>query len=1328
MKLRFSYCGHKTGAGFRRHGLAALACCLLLFGSDSAVLAVDAQAERPKIRIGVEDNTPPLSFLDEHGTPDGFSAAMLREIAKGGKVQFEIVAASWTTLLRRFQQGQLDALANVAITADRRATMDFSVPHASFHALAITRRGAEPIRSTRDFAGKSIAVGAGTLLYLIATENAGWGARLVQFPSREAVFNAVRKGECDFALNLRPSRNPTAGGAGLQVDFVEDLNVEFRVAVHRGDAATLERINDGLAQIIESADFDRIYSEWIAPVEPRPIRLADLRPYLWQIILVPTLILTAFLWQHKVSVERKQTAEKLRQMESAQRALIDSVPESLALLASDGTVEVANQELARRYNKTIQEITGANVFDLVPEDLAARRRAFARQVIESSKPVTFVEERFGKDIENRIFPVKNPDDEVMHFAVFGRDITEQKRAERLLREQSSARRLIDIVNFLPDATFVIDQHGKVIAWNRAIEALTGVPAKDMLGQGDYAYAEPFYGLRRPMLIDLVLKPREDIEKLYAHIEHKDGVWLADNLVPAVRGRSLYLSATATPLYDTKGQITGAIESIRDNTERRQMEQDLVAAKEVAEEATRAKSEFLARMSHEIRTPMNAIIGMSHLALRTELTAKQEDYVSKILASARSLLGIINDILDFSKIEASRLDLESVDFNLDDVLESVANQTAMYASEKGLEFLFSVAPDVPLGLIGDPLRLGQVLLNLTSNAIKFTADGEIVITAESLGIEGKQALLRFGVRDTGIGLTPEQASKLFQPFSQADSSTTRRYGGTGLGLTICRRLTEMMGGEIGVESEVGRGSRFWFTARFGLQPQSEREARVAPQDLRALRVLVVDDSETSRQILRVEVEHFNWEVTTASSGQEAIQLVEQTRLEGVRPFDLILMDWKMPGMDGIEAAKHIKRQLTLPRPPAIIMVTSYGREEVAQQAQDAGLDGMLVKPVSPSVLLDAVMEAFGKPVEKRSRAAMKSARYPVGFEAVRGARLLLVEDNEINRQVATEILEQEGFWVSAANDGRAAIDAVCGSGAPTFDLVLMDLQMPEMDGYASTREIRKRGHRALPIVAMTADAMSGVAERCREAGMNDFVTKPIDPQKLFAALARWISPGSRPLKTAVGAGGTEPALPDLPGIDVTNGLARMGSNRAAYRKLLLKFARNHANFGTEIRAALQQGKRDDAVRIAHTLKGVSGNIGAAALHRAAFALETALKQQSPEQEALLADCERVLEQVVRAIAAVEPTPSVAAGETGKPVDLAAVAQRVDRLRGLLRDDDMEAADVVAELRTLTTGTDLAPIFQVVEEALEKYDFEAALAGLARVDLGSGEFERKNGHGR
>jgi CheY-like chemotaxis protein/HPt (histidine-containing phosphotransfer) domain-containing protein len=657
------------------------------------------------------------------------------------------------------------------------------------------------------------------------------------------------------------------------------------------------------------------------------------------------------------------------------------------------------------------------------------------------------------------------------------------------------------------------------------------------------------------------------------------------------------------LHERESSLLATLEA------KRRQDEDLVLALERANAANLAKSNFLANMSHEIRTPMNAILGMTHLALQTELTDQQRRYLQRANAAANGLLGILNDILDFSKIEAGRLEMDAREFLLEEVFEQVTHLVGTKLKEKRLDFMLDRAPDVPASLIGDPLRLGQVITNLCSNAVKFTEAGEItVVTSRIAGLETDRVTLQFSVRDTGIGMTPEQTRELFQPFSQVDASSTRKFGGTGLGLAICRHLVDMMGGEIWVVSEPGLGSEFSFTATFGLGHLEARPSQSKALQLGELRVLIVDDSPVSLKILGALAQGLGFQAATVASAEEGFAELKRVR------YDLVLLDWHMPEVDGFEAARRIRQELGLPVVPKLVLVTAYGDEEVAQRAGQEGLDGYLAKPVTASSLFDAVMNAFGGHVADPSARRRPSRRSAMeAHTRLQGTRMLLVEDNEFNQQVASELLAMMGVEVTLAANGREALDQVRSR---TFDAVLMDLQMPEMDGYETTRRLRANpALRDLPILAMTAHAMVQERERCASLGMNDFITKPIDPEELFATLAKWVRRGHPQLPTGPEAGletnrGDSPQT-DLPGLSWEEGLARFSGKASLYEKMLNKFLELKAGAAGELRAALDQGDPETAARLAHSMISAAGSIGANALSSTARELDQAIRAGVPE---------------------------------------------------------------------------------------------------------------------
>jgi PAS domain S-box-containing protein len=786
-------------------------------------------------------------------------------------------------------------------------------------------------------------------------------------------------------------------------------------------------------------------------------------------------------------------------------------------------------------------------------------------------------------------------------------------------------RMAAILDNIPDLAWVKDASGRMVAVNRALAASKGfAEPSQMIGKTDFELHPPEIA-RSYVLDDAEVMASNRVKRIEEQHINADG---STTLVETIK----------TALHGGDGRVAGTVGIARDITARRQAEADRIA-RQAAEAANQAKSEFLANMSHEIRTPMNAILGMAYLALQSGLNPQQLDYVQKIHGAAESLLRIINDILDLSKIEAGKLDIESIAFDLGEVMDGLGNLVGLNVEAKGLELLFVLPPELPMALVGDPSRLRQVLLNLGYNAVKFTERGEVVIAIEIVEQVAQSVRLRFEVRDTGIGMAPDVQQRLFQPFSQGDASTSRRYGGSGLGLSISRHLVRMMGGDIEVDSTPQLGSRFHFTLRFDLQPAPARPSLLHQEALRGRRVLVVDDNTCARAVLADMSTALGLRADTAAGGEDALRMMALADA-GDEAYDLVLLDWKMPGMGGVECARLLSaRESPRPRTSTVLMVTAFGRDEAQEQLreQDLAVGALLIKPVMPATLFDACHQALG-PSSSRSPRTSGIEEALLRHQArLRGARILLVEDNPINREIASTVLRRAGILVSLACDGREALDML---ERERFDGVLMDCHMPVMDGYAATRALRERPQwRELPVIAMTASALVGDRNRVLAAGMNDHIAKPIRVDALFATLDRWVRPAAvepAPAPNPACVDSRSDSLEGMAGIDHRAGLDAMG-DEALYRRLLQMFRDREADFPERFRAARATGQNEAAMRMAHNLKSVTGALAVSAVHPAAAELELACTDGTGDAgvETLVRNVAQLLGPVISELQALGP---------------------------------------------------------------------------------------------
>ena len=1292
--------------------------------------------DHPRIRVRLRPDAPPLSRLDDSGEVVGIHPDFLARIAEWIGVRFEVVFLPCEDVDEAARGREIDLFPGRA-TPERRAYLRFTRPFLEQRTGIVNHVETPFIQGIADLAGRRVALSPECRvrermaedfpeLEIVETGTDLEALRMVAGGAADAFVGDIQA--AGYLIRRYHLRNlKIAAPAG----YAEE---PIRFAV-RSDWPELVGILNKALDAISPAEREAICRAWTVG-EPerridwdRVLRIAGVLGAvalaLWGTLLFGYRRLGAEI------AERKRAEAALSASRNFLKTLVDDLP--IAVFAKDaetGRFTLWNRAAEALFGFPADRALGRTDFDLFPGEQARFFGEKDRKTLESGVRTVVEEEPVdSRNLGPRILrttrcPIRGDHETPPYLLCISEDITLRRQTEDAVRKSEAILR--ETQRLARVGGWEYDLESGELFWTEETRRIHEVEPDF---RPDLDRALDFYLPRyRSRLREILEAAREgasfdeDLEMLTA------------------RGRRIWTRIIGR-VHREAGRADRIVGMIQDITERRRQREALGAAKEAAETANRAKSDFLARMSHEIRTPMNAVIGMAQLALHTDLSDVQRDYLDKIAASAHSLLGIINDILDFSRIEAGRLTMESVSFGLEEILEKVMNLNGLAADRKDIELLLTVAPEVPARLVGDPLRLEQVLNNLVANAIKFTEAGEVAISATRAGTEGDRIRIRFAVRDTGIGMEARQMARLFESFAQADESTTRRFGGSGLGLAICKRLVEMMGGEISVRSAPGRGSTFAFSALFGRAGKTARRPRSSlSPDFRGMRVLVADDNATARRILMESLMHMGFRAESAESGEAALAILRETAASD--PFRLVLLDWKMPGMDGLETACRIKRDGGATGAATVIMASAFGREALARQDEDGCIDAFLRKPISPSALFDTIQNLFvGPRREARLRPGPGSTRAELGLGApglglgapglglgapglglgapglglgapgLRGLRVLVVEDNEINRTVAEGLLRIVGIETETAADGREAVERLRSAPPDAFDAVLMDLQMPEMDGYEATREIRKDPRFArLPILAMTAHAMIGERDKCLEAGMNEHLTKPVDKEKVYAALARWTgrtvsSPASPPPESETDAN----RIPDLPGVDREAGLAVIGGDRRIYRELLVRFVEDHAEDARRTAAALARGDRETARRLAHTARGAGGNIGAGRVAEVAGALERAILDGEEDIAGKLARFERALDVAVNGIRAAGLVESGAERETGVAPEPEALVRELDALGDLLVADDMEAVECYESLRPILrsmAGNENGSIAERMGEAIGSFDFDAA----------------------
>ncbi|WP_305072666.1 response regulator [Propionivibrio sp.] len=1311
------------------------------------------------IRVVSDDNFPPYVFRGDDGEAKGYLVDLWKLWQAKTGTTVELTLTHWADAQKMLLTGQADIIDALFRTPAREASYEFSLPYVQLPVAIFAHKSISGIEGVASLRGFQVGVQDGDAC--IEKLEAHGIRTLVRYRNYREMIAAARAQQVRlFCIDEYPG-NYYLYRERADAEFVKAFELyrgEFHRASRKGESALLAEVEQGMA-LISDEEKARLQEKWLgSPIGQFPYMRVLI------IVLVSVVVLgTAMsIW---VRVLRRAVRRKTIALERGTanlQTLIQNIPDLVWVKNCNGDYIFCNAPFGRLIGASPASVVGRTDFDYFSREQAAFFLEKDRQALAAATPKRNEEWLVFADDESktpRLFEttktaVKDSRGEVLGVLGIARDITDRHAAELLQERAARSLKLLSDSNYVLASAesepalldgvcrLIVDSgryvlawigfagqdpekrvavaaqwgdecgylDGLAISWDEASPAGLG-PTGRCIRTGETQINPDFGGAPE-------MSPWRDSASVHGFrssvalpLATADlGVFGALNIYSSEA--EAFAADEVALLGELAHNLAFGIEKLRDRERRL-----------AAESASAAKSAFVANMSHEIRTPINAILGMLYLTLKSDLTAAQRSHLMKAQGAAHQLLGIVNDILDFSKIEAGKIALESIEFGLDGVIEQLSDAIAYQAEQKGIEFLVRHDVSIPPVLIGDPLRLRQVLLNLCSNAVKFTEVGQVELAFHRVEMRDDDLVLtmRVDVRDSGVGIAPEAQAALFEKFTQADESMTRRFGGTGLGLAISHNLVHLMGGKIWIESSrPGEGTTICFTvqlraARHALAGRGSLLEQAGAL-LEGIRVLVVDDNAVSREILGEMLRHFRVEFVLAGDAASALVALEKA---GDRPYDLVLMDWRMPGLNGDEAARRIRENPAIAMQPKIVMVSAYGREDVMHMAERAGVDGFVVKPVSPSSLLDGMLSALGRGrILGAGEDTAVSAVREAGSQPLAGLRVLLVEDNEINREFACELLGSEGVLVDVAFDGQAALERVQ---AADYDAVLMDIQMPVMNGLDAARRIRALGAEAggerfaaLPIIAMTALAMNHDVENSLAAGMNDHVTKPIDPELLMAVLAKWMRPhgdaGSAPV--AGETTGVEP-LPEIASVDVREGVRRIGGKVDAYLRQLRRFRENHADAVKKLREQVERNDLRGAEETCHILKGVTGNLGAVALFDKVAAIYTALKRGEALPPGDLDDLQALLLDVMQDIdrLALRMEPAVRPG--GAPLSARQLHDRLENLRLVLDYDLGQAEPLLAELRSGSGATPWRGDIAALAARVDVFDIDGARAVLQKL---------------